>query len=145
MSDNKQQASESPPVKLYGVRVFVDDWPLACDFYEHKLGLKAEFKSVEFSWAEYATGASKLCVEGYTDEGYENEATETGDHPGESAALLVGRFLGVILQVENIQDTYTELCDKGVEFTVPPEKQPWGGSLAHFKDPSGNILTLMSE
>lgn len=140
MSDDKQLHGVSSPVKLYGIRVFVDDWPLACDFYEHKLGLTAEFKSVEFSWAEYATGASKLCVEGYAD-----EATETGDHPGESAALLVGRFLGVILQVDNIQDTYTELCGKGVEFTAPPEKQPWGGSLAHFKDPSGNILTLMSE
>ena len=132
--------SDAQSVNLYGIRVFVDDWPLACDFYEHKLGLKAEYKSVEFSWAEYATGAAKLCVEGYGE-----EETSTGDHPDESAELLVGRFLGVILQVEDIAASYSDLCAKGVEFTSPPEKQPWGGSLAHFKDPSGNILTLMSE
>ncbi len=132
--------SDARSVNLYGIRVFVDDWPLACDFYEHRLGLKAEFKSVEFSWAEYATGSAKLCVEGYSE-----AETSTGDHPDEPAEQLVGRFLGVILQVDDIQARYQDLCDKGVVFTAPPEKQPWGGSLAHFKDPSGNILTLMSE
>ena len=25
----------------------------------------------------------------------------------------------------------------------PPEKQFWGGSLAHFRDPAGNTLTLL--
>jgi len=24
----------------------------------------------------------------------------------------------------------------------PPEKQPWGGILAPFRDPDGNVLTL---
>jgi len=25
----------------------------------------------------------------------------------------------------------------------PSEKQPWGGVLAHLRDPGGNILTLL--
>ncbi|MDH3643838.1 MAG: hypothetical protein OES38_17160 [Gammaproteobacteria bacterium] len=32
---------------------------------------------------------------------------------------------------------------KGVEFVEPPERQPWGGVLAHFKDPEQNIMTLV--
>lgn len=32
---------------------------------------------------------------------------------------------------------------RGVHFTDPPEEQPCGGSLAHFPDPVGNILTLL--
>jgi predicted enzyme related to lactoylglutathione lyase len=32
---------------------------------------------------------------------------------------------------------------KGVHFTAPPEKQEWGGTLAHFEDPAGNVLTLV--
>ena len=32
-----------------------------------------------------------------------------------------------------------------VEFLAPPEKQPWCGSLAHFRDPDGNVLTLLGE
>lgn len=27
------------------------------------------------------------------------------------------------------------------EILGPPEKQPWGGTLAYFKDPGGNTLT----
>ncbi|MCC6917989.1 MAG: hypothetical protein IT548_02225 [Alphaproteobacteria bacterium] len=30
-------------------------------------------------------------------------------------------------------------------FLAPPERQPWGGTLAHFRDPSGNGLTLLGE
>ena len=32
--------------------------------------------------------------------------------------------------------------DKGVGFVGPPEAQPRGGVLAHFRDPDGNVLTL---
>jgi len=49
----------------------------------------------------------------------------------------------VSLRVDDLAATYVELRAKGVTFTAPPEKQPWGGSLAHFKDPDGNILTLL--
>ncbi len=31
------------------------------------------------------------------------------------------------------------------EFTMPPTKQPWGGVLAHLKDPDGNVLTLLGQ
>ena len=56
---------------------------------------------------------------------------------------LVGRFLGISLQIENIITTHEALQGKGVEFTAEPEKQSWGGTVAHFKDPEGNILTLL--
>jgi uncharacterized glyoxalase superfamily protein PhnB len=35
------------------------------------------------------------------------------------------------------------LAERGVEFVGPPEKQSWGGVLAHLRDPDGNILTLL--
>ena len=36
-----------------------------------------------------------------------------------------------------------DLEQKGVRLTAPPEAQDWGGVLAHFADPDGNILTLV--
>jgi len=30
-----------------------------------------------------------------------------------------------------------------VEFTSEPTTQPWGGTIATFRDPDGNVLTLM--
>lgn len=32
--------------------------------------------------------------------------------------------------------------EAGVEFEMPPGKQPWGGMLALFKDPDGNLFYL---
>lgn len=50
---------------------------------------------------------------------------------------------GLSLQVDDIEGTDARLKDAGVEFTSAPEKQPWGGSLAHFRDPDRNVLTLL--
>lgn len=35
------------------------------------------------------------------------------------------------------------LLARGVEFLAPPQRMPWGGVLAHFRDPDGNVLTLV--
>ena len=55
----------------------------------------------------------------------------------------VGRFVGVSISVSDIEAAYNELSAKGVAFLAAPEKMPWGGTLAHFRDPSGNVLTLL--
>jgi uncharacterized glyoxalase superfamily protein PhnB len=61
------------------------------------------------------------------------------DHEGRA---LIGRFVGVSLA--DIFATHKFLAARGVEFVSPPEKQPWGGVLAHLRDPDGNILTLVA-
>jgi predicted enzyme related to lactoylglutathione lyase len=58
---------------------------------------------------------------------------------------LVGRFVGASLRVIDIDATYRDLLAKGVAFVEPPERMPRGGVLAHFKDPDGNILTLLGD
>ena len=30
----------------------------------------------------------------------------------------------------------------GVSFEMPPSRQPWGGYMAMFKDPDGNLFYL---
>lgn len=117
-------------MKLYVIRIFVDDWDKACDFYQNILNLPLKFSDAKMGWAEFDVGGVSLGI----------ERTEESDDAEEK---FVGRFLGVSLQVENIQSKYEELKAQGVEFTSPPEKQPWGGTLAHFKDTSGNTLTLL--
>lgn len=56
---------------------------------------------------------------------------------------LVGRFTGVSFDTDDIERAYRRLFALGVPFQGPPEKQDWGGSLAHFRDPDGNLLTLV--
>ena len=114
-------------MRLTYARLFVDDLDAARAFYRDTLGL-----TELWNWNDVALGYDvgvTLIIE-RTD----------GDHPEE-----VGRFAGLSLDVADIDTEYKRLTSAGVEFTHPPTKQPWGGTLAHFKDPSGNVLTLVSE
>jgi lactoylglutathione lyase len=116
--------------KLYSVRVFVTDWEKSVAFYSETVGLPVLFAGPDMGWAELDTGAARL-------------ALERVDPNDPEAAGLAGRFVAVSLQVDDVQATYDELTSRGVEFLGPPERQRWGGVLAHFRDLDGNILTLL--
>ena len=47
------------------------------------------------------------------------------------------------LGVEDIQREHQRLLQAGVEFIRPPEQEHWGGWIATFKDPDGNILQML--
>ena len=49
----------------------------------------------------------------------------------------------VNLGVDDIHATHKRLLAKGVEFIRPPQKESWGGWVATFKDPDGNLLQLL--
>jgi predicted enzyme related to lactoylglutathione lyase len=53
--------------------------------------------------------------------------------------LQVGERPGLALLADNVQTTYEELKEKGVEFIQPPTKAPWG-EHAIFKDSEGNRI-----
>lgn len=112
---------------LYGVRVFVDDLEAARGFYGGTLGLGMAWEGPEATG--YAVGPAVLIV-------------ERADPAGPYGAL-VGRFAGITLCVESIGRSFAELSSRGVPFEGPPEPQDWGGMLAHFRDPAGNVLTLL--
>ena len=113
-------------MKIYGLRIWVDDMAAARRFYGETLSLTPKW-DMEMA-VGYDLGID-LIVE-----------RDDGSHEGED---LVGRFVGTSIQVDDIQATYEALSARGVPFLGPPEKMPWGGTLAHFKDPAGNTLTLL--
>lgn len=116
--------------RLYAVRVFSFQWDDSVDFYRDIVGLPLSFLDQEVGWAQFDLGAASLGL-------------ERCDPAGPEVRELVGRFVGVSIEVGDIHTTYDALVAKGVEFIGPPEGQPWGGILAHFKDPDGNIITLL--
>jgi catechol 2,3-dioxygenase-like lactoylglutathione lyase family enzyme len=117
--------------RLMLVRVWVTDFDRAVRFYTDTLGMKLAYRSDELGWAQLATAGAELALE--RDRG-ESDAGEE---------YLVGRFVGVSLAVDDIEKRYETLRARGVEFLRPPEKMPWGGVLAHLRDPDGNVLTLV--
>ncbi|MCG8592358.1 MAG: VOC family protein [Proteobacteria bacterium] len=116
--------------KLFAIRVFVRDWERAVRFYTETLGMPLAYRSDELGWAQLATGECQLALERAAPDDEESQA-------------LVGRFVGVSLQVSDIQATVATLQERGVEFAGLPEAQEWGGVLAHLRDPDGNVLTLL--
>ncbi|MEM8916830.1 MAG: VOC family protein [Pseudomonadota bacterium] len=117
-------------MELYAVRIFVRQWDEACAFYGNALGLKERFRDDAMGWAEFDLGGPCLGIERIGADDTEGNA-------------MVGRFVGISLRVDDITAVHSSLVSKGVTFTTPPEKQPWGGSLGHFRDPDGNVLTLL--
>jgi lactoylglutathione lyase len=121
--------------KLLLVRIFVSDWPRAVRFYTEDLGLPLRFADEGLGWAQLATGDASLALERFV--------PEPGVEGRDREEALVGRFVGVSLAVEDIYQTHKELVGRGVEFLEPPALMPWGGVLANFRDPDGNVLTLV--
>ncbi|MDD7911869.1 MULTISPECIES: VOC family protein [Pseudovibrio] len=115
-------------MKLYGLRIFVDDLTAAKTFYIETMGLSLHWELPELGAFGAALDNAELIVE------------TAQDAEGRS---YVGRFVGASLQVDDIYDEYDRLKSLGVHFETEPEEQEWGGVLAHFKDPSGNTLTLL--
>lgn len=116
--------------RLYALRIFTLDWDRALTFYSETLEMPVHYANAEIGWCELDTGSARLAIERLAADDSE-------------ADRLVGRFVGVSLEVDDIAATHQTLVSRGVEFLNPPEKQPWGGVLAHFEDPDGNVLTLL--
>ncbi|MEM8647679.1 MAG: VOC family protein [Pseudomonadota bacterium] len=117
-------------MQVYALRIFVQDLPAALAFYHDVLELPVIWQKEESAFGLNA-GIS-LIVE-----------TVPDDAPEEDRAL-VGRFVGCSFEVQDIHASYDRLCAAGVSFHGAPAQQAWGGTLAHFDDPSGNVLTLVS-
>ena len=64
-------------------------------------------------------------------------------HPGVRGVSSDPLRIMVNFSVGDIQDCYTNLTEKGVVFLREPEKETWGGWVATFNDPDGNILQLL--
>src|SRR5215510_8354114 len=51
--------------------------------------------------------------------------------------------LMINLTVTDIRAVHDRLVRAGVVFSRAPEREAWGGSVATFADPDGNVLQLM--
>jgi predicted enzyme related to lactoylglutathione lyase len=111
------------------VSIPVADQKRALAFYTEKLGFTV-FTDQPFNdkqrWIELKIGGAQTKVVLFTPEGHEDR---------------VGGFLAMTLNCDDVERTYAELREKGVEFVSPPRKESWGTS-AIFKDSEGNQFVI---
>lgn len=114
--------------RIAAVRIFTAQLDRARRFYGDTLGLGGRRDGPGYS--VFTLAGTDVVVEGV-------------DVDDAEAAGLVGRFLALSFAVDDITRAYDELRRRGVAFTSPPRREPWGGILAHARDPDGNVFTLV--
>jgi lactoylglutathione lyase len=123
-----------------GVVIFVSNQARAIEFYTQKLGfdIKGEYPYKNTKWVEVAPKNSTTTIslmEPHSDMMTNEEI--------EQAKKEIATMTSLWYYTKNIDDTYKELQEKGVNITEP-KKQDWGGIMSQIKDQDNNILTLIS-
>lgn len=117
-------------IKFLGIPVRDQDRALA--FYTENLGFRI-FTDQQFTekqrWIELSIPGAETGIVLFTPVGHEDR---------------IGTFVNTSWDVDNIEKTYAELSERGVEFVGPPQRQPWG-SFAIMKDSEGNSICLASK
>ena len=108
------------------VNIFVTNLDRAIAFYREELGLEVEHSAPEHGYASLSAGPIRLGL-----------AVADADQQD-----LVGRHTGIGLAVSDLEKQYAHLLGRGVVFSMPPTRQPWGGFMALVDDPDGNKFYL---
>jgi len=103
----------------------------ALRFYTEKLGFVVStdqpFNDRQ-RWIELRIAHSATRIALFTPEGQEDR---------------IGTHFNGAFACDDVNATYRQLKERGVEFVKEPQKQPWG-EFAIFKDPDGNQFVLSS-
>lgn len=124
-------------MKIKLTSVYVDDQDKALRFYTEVLGFvkKADFSQGPFRWLTVASPE-------------EPQGTELqlalNDNPAAKAyqqALFQQGQPAAMFYVDDLQGEYDRLISRGVTFTMPATKAPWG-FMAMLNDTCGNLIQL---
>ena len=114
---------------MRAARVYCGDLENAIAFYRDLMGLPLLHRGATF--AVFDTGDTQFTVEHIP-------------HNNPAFAEMVGRFTGLSFAVADLGAIYGRMAQQGVDFLAPPQPQA-GGAAAHFRDPAGNILTVIGK
>ena len=114
------------------VSIPVADQNRALDFYTEKLGftiITDQPFDEKQRWIELRIPKAETRVVLFTAEGDEKR---------------IGSFMNMSYTCGDIDKTYEQLKNRGVEFEGPPQKQSWG-TYAMFKDSEGNRFVVSAD
>lgn len=113
------------------VSIPVMDYDRALAFYTETLGFNT-LVDVAFGdgqrWIKLKIPNAETQIVLFSPEGHERQ---------------IGAFSNIVFSSNDVEKTYQDLLNKGVEFTVPPTEESWG-IYCIFKDSEGNTFCLSS-
>lgn len=109
----------------------VRDQDRALKFYTLRLGFRIVTDqpfSGDQRWIELGIDGAETRLVLFTPDGHEDR---------------IGAASNITFMAEDVEATYEELKERGVEFAGPPQELDWG-TFATFSDPDGNTFVLSS-
>jgi predicted enzyme related to lactoylglutathione lyase len=111
-----------------GVIIWTDNLQPLVAFYRDTLGLRPH--SLHPHFVAFRWGAMRLSL---------------GRHRHVAGPARDPYRIMINLAVQDIHAMYEALVARGVSFLKPPTQEDWGGWIATFVDPDGNILQLLQQ
>ena len=113
---------------LAGVIIWTDNLERLSSFYRETFGLVPH--SVRPDFVAFSFGEVRLSL---------------GKHSEVSGPSREPYRIMVNLGVEDIHAVAQRLKERGIGLIREPEREHWGGWVATFQDPDGNILQLLQQ
>ncbi len=123
-------------MKLGWVILYVPDVAAALDFYERAFGLARRFVHESGTYAEMETGATALAFAAEplaVDHGITLRVSRPGENP---AAVEIA------LTTDDVDAAWSRATEAGASAVKPPEKKPWGQTVAWVRDLNGALVEL---
>jgi predicted enzyme related to lactoylglutathione lyase len=136
--------------KIGCVEVPVSDMGEAVAFYKNILGLKKMYEHPV--WTAFDVGGTRFALAASG-----TKRSKESPERCTSCSLCVLRYVAgkmkadkerptatavLYLEVEDLDEIYESLKEKGTKFVTEPREQGWGGRTAVMLDPDNNILVL---
>lgn len=128
-------------MKFSNIRLLVNDFDKCFTFYNDILGLECTWGKLGDNFASFNLGipsglalfkAELMSIAINNADAKENETLQDK--------------LAIIIEVDNVNETFNTLQNKGVTFlTEPQDMAAWGIRVTHFRDPENNLIELFSE
>ena len=128
MTLNMKEVNGNHQIRVYGVKIKVTDMDKATNFYCEIMGFEIESRELDDKII-LKTAKTKLILE-------KTRNNHFIDFPNEAQTILVFR-------VKDINAKQTELIENGVEFVTMEKKFVGPGYALKFRDPFGNVHSLM--
>ncbi len=124
-------------VRFAHTRLFVKDIATCAQFYQDVLKFKPVALQIEKGYAEFEIANMRISLFRQQEMA---EILRTSDRPvAENAQDKVG----LILNVQNLDDIYHKLRQAGVAFAEPPtQNNEFSLKVAYFRDPAGTLIGL---
>lgn len=116
-------------MKIAYANVYVTNLARSTEFFQSTLGLDLQHADPEFGYASFDAGPIRMGIAQI-------------DPADSEQGKLVGRQTGLGFAVDDLNTHHAHLASRGVVFSMAPSKQPWGGFMAMFEDPDGNVFYL---